>query len=236
MIEIKNVNYEYVPGKPVLNNISATFRDSEPISVVLGESGSGKTTLLRLLGRFLLPQSGEILVKGKEISTIEEKQFRKMVGIVFQQLYLFPHLTVMGNMTLALQKVFRVSPKEAQQRSLRVLERLGLQSLKSSYPCQLSGGQAQRAAIARALVLEPDYLLLDEPTSALDINTTNDFCKWLKTLQENTRFIIVTHDLPFAHEVAHEGILLQNGEVYAKGDIEEITDVFTNTVQEAKAG
>ncbi|KMQ51926.1 ABC transporter ATP-binding protein [Chitinispirillum alkaliphilum] len=232
MIEIKNLSFSYPGGeKRVLKNISACFDDDGTISAILGESGSGKTTLLRCLGGFLQPQSGEIIVKGENISTIEEKHFRSMVGIVFQRLYLFPHRTVMGNLTLALEKVMRVPPKSAKEKGHAVLSRLGLEHLAQSYPSQLSGGQAQRVAIARALVLDPDYLLLDEPTSALDINTTRDFGDWLVHLQERTKFIIVTHDLPFVHDIASTGVLVNKGEIEAQGSIEMITDVFTRTHQ-----
>ncbi len=235
MIEISNLCYSYSDNKPVLKNINARFADDGSIAAIIGESGSGKTTLLKCLGRFLQPQSGSIIVKAKEISTIDEKSFRSMVGIVFQSLYLFPHRTVMGNLTLAPEKVLRISPKEAQEKGHSILRRLGLEHLANSYPAQLSGGQAQRVAIARALVLDPDYLLLDEPTSALDINTTKDFGEWLLHLQERTKFIIVTHDLPFVHDIASQGILIKDGEIAADGDIKNITEEFTGSTQKSSA-
>ncbi len=230
MIEISNLHFSYSDNEPVLNNINASFDDDGSISAIIGESGSGKTTLLKCLGRFIVPQSGKIIVKGNEIHSIDEKAFRKMVGIVFQHLYLFPHLTVMGNLTLAPEKVLKIPLKAAQEKGFTILKRLGLDHLAKSYPAQLSGGQAQRVAIARALVLDPDYLLLDEPTSALDINTTRDFGNWLVHLQERTKFIIVTHDLPFVHDIATHGILIKNGSVVVEGDIGEITDAFTDVV------
>ncbi|MFP4416744.1 MAG: amino acid ABC transporter ATP-binding protein [Chitinivibrionales bacterium] len=235
MISIENLTYAYVPGEPALKNISATLPDKSSISVVLGESGSGKTTFLRCFGKFLTPQSGRILVDGTDVQQIAEKEFRRKVGIVFQRLYLFPHLSVLGNLTLALEKVARMHKKEARDRSNAMLDRLGIVQLADSYPVQLSGGQAQRVAIARALVLQPRYLLLDEPTSALDINTTRDFGDWLLHLQERTKFIIVTHDIPFAREVASDGILMEQGEVKACGQIEEIVNTFTALHQPAAA-
>ncbi len=234
MISIENLTYSYISGTPALNNVSATLPDKSSISVVLGESGSGKTTFLRCFGKFIKPQNGRILVDGTDIRHIDEKHFRKKVGIVFQRLYLFPHLSVMGNLTLALEKVAHLPKKEARERSMGMLQRLGIEQLVENYPVQLSGGQAQRVAIARALVLKPRYLLLDEPTSALDINTTRDFGEWLVHLQERTKFIIVTHDIPFAQEVASDGILLEKGKIKDCGDIADIIETFTVLHQSAQ--
>jgi ABC-type polar amino acid transport system ATPase subunit len=236
MIQIEKLHFEYTPGVPALKDINAVFPDNASISAIIGESGSGKTTLLRCLGRFLFPQQGKILIDRNDIAAVPEKHFRRMLGIVFQDLYLFPHLTVMGNMTLALEKAAGKRKAEAEEKSRNVLRRLGIDELAKNYPVQLSGGQAQRAAIARGLVLEPEYLLLDEPTSALDINTTRDFGEWLKRLKERTKFIIVTHDIEFVKNVAADGILLQKGEIAAQGAVDDIVRTFINEHVSEAAG
>ncbi len=219
MIKVENLSYEYRDGTVALHNVNVDFTP-EHIFAVLGESGSGKTTLLRCLGRFLHPQSGRILYEGRDISEMPEAELRHAIGIVFQKLYLFPHLSVLGNMTLALRKVLGKERREAEREALTILERLDISDLANSYPSQISGGQAQRAAIARGLVLQPSHMLLDEPTSALDINTTDDFAKWLVELKESTNFVIVTHDVLFANKVATRGVYLSEGRVQNTGNIE----------------
>ena len=221
MIRFENVSFRYAGGVLALNNVSIRFSD-EHIFAILGESGSGKTTLLKCLGRFLRPKSGRITFGGRDIYDMPEREFRQSIGIVFQDLYLFPHLTVLQNMTLAPTKVLGTEPKEAEQEALAVLERLGIRELADSYPSQVSGGQAQRAAIARGLVLQPAYMLLDEPTSALDAKTTDEFAQWLVELKETTNLVIVTHDILFARQAATQGVYLSEGEVLDTGSIESI--------------
>jgi polar amino acid transport system ATP-binding protein len=232
MISIDGLWFEYTPGVPALKNITASFAHDSGISAILGESGSGKTTLLRCLGRFAAPTKGTISIDSTAIGAIDEKAFRRRLGLVFQNLYLFPHMTVLRNLTLAPEKAHGIAHAKAEEKAMHVLRRLGVDDLRDSYPVQLSGGQAQRAAIARALVLDPEYLLLDEPTSALDINTTREFGRWLKSLRERTKFIIVTHDIEFTREVASDGILLENGEVKAAGDTAHIVDSLMQEVGE----
>ncbi|KQC16071.1 MAG: hypothetical protein APR56_10140, partial [Methanosaeta sp. SDB] len=210
MLEIRNISYTYPDGSRALEEIDMTL-PREHILAILGESGSGKTTLLMCIGRFLQPQRGSITLNGKEIARIEHREFRRQIGIVFQQLYLFPHLTVLENMMLAPEKVLNRPKKEAENEARETLRRLGMAEMGDKYPSQISGGQAQRAAIARALVLQPDYLLLDEPTSALDLNTTREFGRWLVELKETTTFVIVTHDVPFAEKTAGFGFLMAGG-------------------------
>jgi len=221
MLRIENVNYTYETGTRALNSINLEL-PKEHILAILGESGSGKTTLLQCLARFLKPQSGRITFDGEDINDMEIPKFRKAIGTVFQNLYLFPHLCVLENMTLAPIKVYGKEKKEAEDEAVRTLEKLGIGELKDYYPSQISGGQAQRVAIARALILKPQYLLLDEPTSALDINTTEDFGQWLTDLKEETTFIVVTHDIIFADRVATSGALIDNGEVVMTGKVHDI--------------
>lgn len=231
MIKIQNLSYQY-PGyeTDALNNINIDL-PREDVFAILGQSGSGKTTLLNCIARFLTPSKGIISIDGDDISTMNEKLFRKTLGVIFQKLNLFPHLTVMDNMLLAPEKVLKMSREQAKQEAEKMLEKLSILDLADRYPSQISGGQGQRVAIARGLMLQPSYMLLDEPTSALDSKTTSDFAKWLAELQGETCFIIVTHDLPFASQVATHGVFLQDGEVQGFGDVKDIIDRHTEFVQ-----
>ncbi len=221
MIRIEDLEYTYESGTQALEHVSVEFPRGTT-SAVMGESGSGKTTLLMCLGRFLQPTGGAITLDGDHIFEIPEQAYRKQVGIVFQRLYLFPHMTVRENMTLAPRRVMNVPARQARSEAMDVLDRLGIADLATDYPSQISGGQAQRAAIARGLVLRPEYMLLDEPTSALDANTTDEFAAWLSEIHEETNFIIVTHDLPFARKVASQGVYLSDGRVQDTGEVETI--------------
>jgi len=222
VIEIRNLGFQYPHSdEPVLSDISVDF-PRERTFAVLGESGSGKTTLLNCIARFLKPTHGEIKIEGEDIERIPKIRFRHTLGVVFQKLYLFPHLTVLQNMTLAPVKAFGQNLAEVRQAAVTMLKRLGIDDLSERYPSQISGGQAQRVAIARGLMLQPKYMLLDEPTSALDARTTGEFAQWLGELQEDTSFIIVTHDLPFAKEVATHGVFLDEGRVTKTGSVEQI--------------
>ncbi|MFW5870172.1 MAG: ABC transporter permease subunit, partial [Candidatus Sumerlaeota bacterium] len=151
-------------------------------------------------------------------------EFRRKVGFVFQGLHLFPHMTVLENLTLAPRKALEMDDADAEEQAREVLEHLSIDDLADSYPAQISGGQAQRAAIARGLVLKPEYMLLDEPTSALDAKTSDEFAKWLVTLKSDTHFVIVTHDTLFAERVATHGVYLSQGEVMDTGKVDTIID------------
>ncbi|CAK8722508.1 hypothetical protein GCAAIG_12170 [Candidatus Electronema halotolerans] len=221
MIEVKNVSYTYADGTPAVQDVSITFPE-QGIFAVMGLSGSGKTTLLNCLARFLFPQEGKILLDGQDILEMEKTAFRQQVGVVFQKLNLFPHLNVLENMMLALERVQGKSKGTAQAEAMDILERLKIAELADNYPAQISGGQAQRAAIARGLALKPKFMLLDEPTSALDAATTSNFAQWLRELQAVTSFIIVTHDLPFAEQAAELGVFMEQGQVRERGRISEV--------------
>ncbi|MDT8390669.1 MAG: ATP-binding cassette domain-containing protein [Lentisphaeria bacterium] len=235
MIKIQHLTYRY-PGSD-----SEALRDvdielpPEHVFAILGQSGSGKTTLLNCIARFLTPTEGTITIDGTDISSMDRKQFRSCLGVVFQNLNLFPHLTVMGNMVLAPIKALGKSPARANQEAGAMLEKLSIAELADRYPAQISGGQAQRVAIARGLMLQPRYMLLDEPTSALDARTTADFAKWLAELQQETCFIIVTHDLPFARQAATHGVYLNGGKVQAVGEIEKMIDQQTEATESNEA-
>ncbi|MFC1490658.1 amino acid ABC transporter ATP-binding protein [Candidatus Latescibacterota bacterium] len=222
MIRLHNLSYLY-PGSDTeaLSHIDIEL-PSEHLFAILGQSGSGKTTLLNCIARFLTPTDGNITIDGAEITSMDRKQFRSILGVVFQELNLFPHLTVMGNMILAPTKVLGLSPADTRREAEKMLEKLSIADLADRYPSQISGGQAQRVAIARGLMLQPRYMLLDEPTSALDVQTTSDFAKWLAELQNETCFVIVTHDIPFAQQVATHGVFLKDGRVQSVETIEQI--------------
>ena len=223
MIRIEHLSFAYARGMFVLDDINIEF-PAEHILAILGESGSGKTTLLRCIGRFLKPKAGRISIQGRNIQSLKEIELRKAIGIVFQKLYLFPHLTALENLILAPTQVLKLDESDTKTEAESIMQRLGIHDLMNSYPAQMSGGQAQRVAIARSLMLKPEYLLLDEPTSALDIKTTTEFAEWLLELKTETTFIVVTHDIPFARNVASSGVLLSDGKVAAKGKIEDIVE------------
>lgn len=221
MIRIENVDFIYPGGTKALDDVSLELEPGG-IRAILGRSGSGKTTLLMCLSRFLEPDAGTITVDGEEIAELDEVQLRQSVGTVFQDLHLFPHLTVLENLTLAPIRVLEQSEETARERALEALARFGMEELADDYPAEISGGQGQRVAIARGLLLEPDYLLLDEPTSALDVQTAREFADWLRSLRDETTFVIVTHDIAFAREAASSGALLAEGRVVAEGDLEAV--------------
>lgn len=160
MLEVKNLFYTYKDKTEALKDVSISF-PKDNIFAIMGLSGSGKTTLLNCIARFLKPQKGQILLDDKNIFEMERKVFRKKLGVVFQHLNLFPHLSVLENMTLAPTRVQNIPEKEAHELAMDTLERLGIKDLADSYPSQVSGGQAQRVAIARGLVLKPKVMLLD---------------------------------------------------------------------------
>ena len=228
MIKVDGLEFPYPDGTAVLKEVSLEllFDNEEHITAIVGPSGSGKTTLLQCLARFLTPHQGAVEIDGVSVQSMTEVQFRSKVGVVFQDLYLFPHLTVLNNLTLTPVEVTGVAGKQAEKEARELLERVGVGDLADSYPAQLSGGQAQRVAIARALLLKPDYLLLDEPTSALDINTTNALAKLLQSLCDSTNFIIVTHDIPFVHMVANRAILIRDGRVVTHDTVERVMEIF----------
>ena len=215
MLKIEGLSYTYPGGSQVLKNIQFEVPPREIFSI-MGRSGSGKTTLLKCMVKFLKPDQGKIELNGKDIFAMEERQFRQSIGIVFQNLYLFPHLKVIENMTLAPMQVLKKSKIPAEEESREILKRLGIEAIWKCYPSLISGGQAQRVAIARALILKPLYLLLDEPTSALDADTTDEFGQWLLDLKAETTFIIVTHDLNFAGKIANDGVLMAAGEIITR--------------------
>jgi ABC-type polar amino acid transport system ATPase subunit len=218
MIEIKNVSKWY--GKfQVLNNINETIDRGKTV-VICGPSGSGKSTLLRCINGLEPYQKGEIIVEGVSLSDPKTNLYkvRRKIGMVFQKFELYPHMTVLHNITLAPMKVLKRSKKEAEKRAMGLLERVGIPEKAVEYPANLSGGQQQRVAIARSLAMDPDYMLFDEPTSALDPEMIKEVLDVMIDLaKEGMTMIVVTHEMGFAREVADEIIFMDEGKIVERG-------------------
>ena len=190
------------------------------IKLIFGPSGSGKSTFLRCMDMLDIPDKGEIWL-GDECLTkpgVDLNKARARIGFVFQHIYLFRHLSVIGNVELALRQVLKLPKDEARKRALAALEEVKVTDCINKYPAQLSGGQAQRVGIARALARSPDIILLDEPTSALDPELTGEVIDTLRDLaNEGTTMLIVSHEMPFAQEVAEEMIFYDEGRIIETG-------------------
>lgn len=194
----------------VLKGITTKISKGEVIAVI-GPSGSGKSTFLRCLNLLETHNAGSIKIDGKEIGELESN-LRKKIGMVFQHFNLFPHLTVLENITFAPQQVLKTSKKEAEKNALELLQAVGLSDKADAYPSRLSGGQKQRVAIARALAMNPDIMLFDEPTSALDPEMVKEVLQVMKNLvKTGMTMVIVTHEMGFAKEVADRVLFMDDG-------------------------
>lgn len=223
MILINNLNKSF-DHKPVLKNIS-THIDAGEVVVIIGPSGSGKSTFLRCLNKLETADSGEILFEGVDITSPKTsiESIRKDMGMVFQSFNLFPHMTVLDNITLAPILVKGMSKSEATKLATKLLERVGLQEKISSYPNQLSGGQKQRIAIVRALAMNPRVMLFDEPTSALDPEMVGEVLDVMKQLaKDGMTMVVVTHEMRFAREVGTRILFLDDGYLVEDGTPAEI--------------
>ena len=221
MIEVQNVSkIFYVPHKiKALDNVSMKVEPGEVV-VVIGPSGSGKSTLLRCLNHLENANEGHIFIDGIDIldSRTNINKVREDVGMVFQSFNLFPHKTVLENVTLAQLVVRKRSKEESLDTALALLEKVGIADKKNNYPDQLSGGQQQRVAIARALAMNPKIMLFDEPTSALDPEMIGEVLEAMKTLaQEGMTMVVVTHEMGFAREVADRVIFMDEGAIVEVG-------------------
>lgn len=211
----------------VLKGISGYVNQGEVLAVI-GSSGCGKSTLLRCLNRLETISGGQIYINGMDLSqpNLTHKQLRQLrseVGMVFQQFNLFPHLTVLDNLTLAPQKVLGHSQRDSQQRAYYYLDQVGLSEKAKAYPDQLSGGQKQRVAIARSLCMEPKVMLFDEPTSALDPELVGEVLEAMQHLAENgMTMVVVTHEIQFARDVANRVMFLDQGCVTEEGLAREV--------------
>ncbi|WKL04444.1 amino acid ABC transporter ATP-binding protein [Paenibacillus amylolyticus] len=230
MITVQNLKKQFGANE-VLKDISTTIREKEVVCVI-GPSGSGKSTFLRCLNLLEGVTSGKVTIGGIEVTSpkTDIDQLRTNVGMVFQQFNLFPHLTVLENIMLALKHIKKLNKAENEKKSMELLGKVGLSQKRDAYPEQLSGGQQQRVAIARALAMNPSVMLFDEPTSALDPEMVGEVLQVMKDLaHEGITMIVVTHEMGFAREVADRVIFMDGGYIVEEGTPEEL---FQNTRHE----
>lgn len=224
LLEVRNLKKSF--GKLcVLEDISFNVEKGKVVAII-GPSGSGKSTLLRCLTQLERADSGEVTVCGEEMLTKYGyrdaktlREIRLKTGLVFQNFNLFPHFSVLRNITEAPVRVLKRGKAEAKQNAMELLKKMGLETKADSYPCELSGGQQQRVSIARALTLNPDILFFDEPTSALDPELTGEILKVIKELAaEGMTMVVVTHEMSFARDVADHVIFMENGVIVEQNE------------------
>ena len=225
IISVKDLEKTFDDGNlKALQGVSADIRRGEVV-VVIGPSGSGKSTFLRCLNLLETPNGGTVSVEDVDITDprVNINKHREKMGMVFQHFNLFPHMTILRNMTLAPMKLLKKSKAEAEEKALSLLERVGLKERANAYPSQLSGGQKQRIAIVRALCMEPQVMLFDEPTSALDPEMVGEVLDVMKQLaNEGMTMVVVTHEMGFAREVADRVLFMDEGKIVEEGTPEEI--------------
>ena len=223
MITVNNLTKSF-GDHVVLDGISEHIKKGEVV-VVVGPSGSGKSTFLRCMNLLDVPTTGNITVDGTDIlgKDVDINKYRMKMGMVFQHFNLFPHMTVMKNMTLAPVQLKKMTEEQAQKKAKSLLARVGLSDRADAYPSQLSGGQKQRVAIVRALMMEPEVMLFDEPTSALDPEMVGEVLDVMKELAENgMTMVVVTHEMGFAKEVADRVIFMAEGKILEEGTPKDI--------------
>ena len=227
LIRVVDVKKEYNNGTvKALNGCNLTIYKGEVVAII-GASGSGKSTLLRCLNMLETPTSGHIYFDGVDLADkkVDLNLHRRKMGMVFQHFNLFPHKTVMQNITLAPVHLKLKSKAEAQQKGKELLERIGLANKANEYPNMLSGGQKQRIAIVRALAMEPEVMLFDEPTSALDPEMVNEVLDLMRDLAKNgMTMVVVTHEMGFAREVASRVIFMDGGQILEENEPNELFD------------
>jgi ABC-type polar amino acid transport system ATPase subunit len=239
MIEVRRIRKRFGEFE-ALRDVSMEVQRGEVV-VIIGPSGSGKSTLLRCVNRLETPDDGEVLVDGRSLGDrrLDVNELRTEIGVVFQSFNLFPHLTVMGNLTLAPIRVRKLDRSSAEERARRLLAKVGIPEKADARPTQLSGGQQQRVAIARALCMEPKIMLFDEPTSALDPEMIKEVLDVMKALaKDGMTMMVVSHEMGFAREVAHRVIFMDRGEIveqapperFFNDPAEERTKRFLNTI------
>lgn len=235
LIQVQDLKKYYNRGAiKALDGITVDI-DRGDVMVVIGPSGSGKSTFLRSLNLMEQPTGGAIIFDGVDITKpkvpdasgklvkVDIDQHRQKMGMVFQHFNLFPHLTIMDNMTLAPIQVKHMGKEEAEKKAMALLRRVGLEDRAGAYPIQLSGGQKQRIAIVRALMMEPEVMLFDEPTSALDPEMVGEVLEVMKELaQEGMTMVVVTHEMGFAREVGNRVLFMADGKLLEQGSPEEI--------------
>ncbi len=224
IIKTENLCKYYGEKIHALEKVNAEIKKGEVV-VVIGPSGSGKSTFLRSLNLLEPASSGHIIFDGTDItdSKVNINLHRQKMGMVFQHFNLFPHMTILKNMTIAPIKLLKIPKAEAEKRALELLKRVGLSDRAGAYPSQLSGGQKQRVAIVRALCMNPDVMLFDEPTSALDPEMVGEVLAVMKQLaEEGMTMVVVTHEMGFAKEVADRVIFMDEGVIVESGTPEQI--------------
>lgn len=228
MIELKDVRKSFGKNE-VLKGINLCIEKGEVV-VIIGPSGSGKSTVLRTMNYLEEPTSGHVIVDNMDLSDKKKlNEVRTEVGMVFQNFNLFPHMTVLDNLTLAQINVRKTSKKDAEDIALKLLERVGLADKANMYPDSLSGGQKQRVAIARALAMKPKVMLFDEPTSALDPEMVREVLDVMKSLaDEGMTMVIVTHEMGFAKEVADRVLFVDGGQILEDGTPAQVFDAPTS--------
>ena len=231
IIRTENVQKYYKGGEiKALDGVSTSIHKGEVV-VVIGPSGSGKSTFLRCLNQLEKPTGGHIYFNDVDIMDpkVDINIHRQKMGMVFQHFNLFPHMTLLKNMTLGPIQLLKKSPEEAEAKAMALLERVGLADRANAYPNQLSGGQKQRVAIVRALAMEPDVMLFDEPTSALDPEMVGEVLEVMKQLaEEGITMVVVTHEMGFAREVGDRVLFMDHGQLVEDGAPEEIFNNPTN--------
>ena len=223
MIKVENL-HKYFGELEVLKGVNAEIKKSEVVCVI-GPSGSGKSTFLRCLNLLEVPTDGKIYIDGVELMEHQKEidKYRQKVGMVFQQFNLFPHMTVMKNITLAPAEGLGMEQEKAESLAASLLDRVGLLDKKDEYPNRLSGGQKQRVAIARALAMNPEIMLFDEPTSALDPEMVGEVLEVVRQLAaDGMTMVIVTHEMGFAREVANRVLFMDGGIIEEEGTPEEV--------------
>ena len=223
LIKVRNLEKKF-NGVTALKSVNADIKKGEVV-VMIGPSGSGKSTFLRCMNLLEIPTSGTITFNGVDITdkNVDINVHRQKMGMVFQHFNLFPHMTILKNMTLAPMKRQKKCEEEANAEAMKLLERVGLADRAQAYPSQLSGGQKQRIAIVRALCMKPDVMLFDEPTSALDPEMVGEVLEVMKELaEENMTLVVVTHEMGFAREVGDKVLFLEDGIIMEQGTPDEI--------------
>ena len=226
LIQVQDLKKHFTGTSAIkaLDGVSVDIEKGEVV-VVIGPSGSGKSTFLRCLNLLEVPTGGQILFNGVDITdkSCNINLHRQKMGMVFQHFNLFPHMTILRNMTLAPVKLLHKSQEEADAQALKLLQRVGLGDRGNAYPAQLSGGQKQRVAIVRALMMEPEVMLFDEPTSALDPEMVGEVLEVMKELaHDGMTMVVVTHEMGFAREVGSRVLFMADGKLVEQGTPEQI--------------
>ena len=231
LIQVKNLKKYYNGDKiKALDGVSVDINKGD-VMVIIGPSGGGKSTFLRSLNLLEKPTAGSIIFEGVDITKKKDENGKKLdidlhrqkMGMVFQHFNLFPHMTILQNMTLAPMKVKGMAQQEAEAKALELLDRVGLKDRADAYPIQLSGGQKQRVAIVRALAMEPDVMLFDEPTSALDPEMVGEVLDVMKELaRDGMTMVVVTHEMGFAREVGSRILFMADGQLVEEGSPDQI--------------